>query len=84
MKIDYIGIIGIIVSLMAVCAVFITVTPLIDRLRDRRLTKLERRTKSLMNQIEKHEREIQIQKISLENIQNIYLNLLKSKQRKKQ
>jgi hypothetical protein len=75
MNIDYIGIMA---SIMAVCAVFVTVTPVIDRFRDRRLNKLEKKTKSLISQMEKHEEEIQMQKKSLENIQNVYLNLFKT------
>jgi hypothetical protein len=73
MSVDYISIITIMVSIMAACAVFITVTPVIDRLRDRRLKKIENKMKNLIRQIEVHEKEIQIQKIELNDIRKTYL-----------
>ncbi|MDR1458716.1 MAG: hypothetical protein LBI60_00655 [Bacteroidales bacterium] len=63
MGLDYIGII---VTAMSVCALFVTLTPIIDRLRDRRIRELERKTKRLLEQLESYEKRLQVQEKSLE------------------
>jgi uncharacterized membrane-anchored protein YhcB (DUF1043 family) len=73
-------IVSILVSIMAVCALFVTVTPVIDRLRDSKIRQQEQKIKKLINEVEMLKKEMQSQKDTLSNVQNELVSIFKIKE----
>jgi peptidoglycan hydrolase CwlO-like protein len=87
MCVDYVGIV---VALMGVCAIFVTVSPVISTIFndkfEKKFKKQEDKINALIEKVEKHEKEIETQKESIENINNIIAgnvsNIINSFQKK--
>jgi hypothetical protein len=69
-------IITIAVGLMAVCAVFVTVTPIISEARDRRIRRQEKKIKEMIREMENIKQESLSQRRVLENVENELYTML--------
>lgn len=67
---DYV--ISILVGIMAICAVFITVPPVIDRFRDRKIKQQERKIKNLIAEMEELNKRIELQENNSEEMLKLF------------